>query len=131
MALVYEIDRDGFSTGRSYRSREEPSEGVVFDPPPATVAGQAALWTPEGWMIVAVAELDAQLVTRGWRRVRAVREALLYKSDWTQLADAGLSQNQRDQWAAYRQALRNIPQTFTDPWNIVWPEPPRANREPA
>jgi hypothetical protein len=28
---------------------------------------------------------------------------------------------QKAEWAAYRQALRDLPQTQTDPFNIVWP----------
>jgi len=30
----------------------------------------------------------------------------------------------REQWAAYRQALRDVPQQAGAPYNVVWPEPP-------
>ena len=40
---------------------------------------------------------------------RGRRDALLAASDWTQLADAPLSPEQRAAWAGYRAALRDLP----------------------
>lgn len=40
--------------------------------------------------------------------IRNQRNDLLAKSDWTQLSDAPLTEEKRVQWAAYRQALRDI-----------------------
>lgn len=54
---------------------------------------------------------------------RAERNARLSASDWTQLADAPVD---REVWAAYRQALRDVPQQEGFPMNFVWPEPPQA-----
>lgn len=36
------------------------------------------------------------------------RNAMLIGSDWTQLADVALSQEKKQEWATYRQALRDI-----------------------
>lgn len=66
----------------------------------------------------AAAKLDAQ-----WAEVRKQRDALLSGCDWTQVADAPVDDLV---WAAYRQSLRDLPQTQTDPFNIIWPEPPAA-----
>jgi len=55
--------------------------------------------------------------------VRAERDALLYASDWTQVADAPVDQAA---WAAYRQALREVPQQADFPQSVGWPEPPTA-----
>jgi hypothetical protein len=57
-----------------------------------------------------------------WNAVRAQRNALLSQSDWTQASD--VPQATKDKWAVYRQALRNIPQTFSDPKDVVWPTKP-------
>ena len=62
------------------------------------------------------AKADAQ-----WMIVRAERDAKLATSDWTQVADAPVDDLV---WAAYRQALRDVPNTQTDPFNIVWPTAP-------
>lgn len=56
-----------------------------------------------------------------WDEVRWQRDRLLAESDWTQVADAPVD---AEAWAAYRQALRDIPQTHDDPNSIVWPEAP-------
>jgi len=57
--------------------------------------------------------------------VRARRDSLLKDSDWTQLADSPLTQGEKDEWSAYRQALRDLPET-QDIDSIVWPVPPGA-----
>lgn len=56
-----------------------------------------------------------------WPRSR--RNALLTASDWTDLR-ADKPQEWRDVWAAYRDALRNLPEAFPDPMDIAWPEMP-------
>jgi hypothetical protein len=53
--------------------------------------------------------------------VRFNRNNLLAVSDWTQVADAPVDQAA---WAAYRQKLRDLPETTSDFENIVWPTPP-------
>lgn len=56
--------------------------------------------------------------------LRAERARLLAACDWTQMPDVPLSVAQKQAWAAYRQALRDFPETC-GPDNPVWPEPPR------
>ena len=46
--------------------------------------------------------------------VRAVRNYLLSECDWTQLPDSPLTDEQRADWATYRQALRDITTTYAD-----------------
>lgn len=58
--------------------------------------------------------------------LRARRDALLENSDWTQLADAPLSENLRTEWAEYRALLRALPQTFgQDPAAAIFPALPQ------
>ena len=52
--------------------------------------------------------------------LRSKRDELLRGSDWTQLPDAPCD---REAWAAYRQELRDLPQTV-DPLSPVWPVEP-------
>ena len=77
------------------------------------------------------AEWDAQeaayaagAAERAWKEVRVERNTRLVASDWTQVADAPVDDLQ---WAVYRQALRDLPNSHSDPFGIVWPEPPTAS----
>lgn len=54
----------------------------------------------------------------------AKRNALLASSDWTQLPDVPLSVEQKSDWAAYRQQLRDITSQTGFPDNIAWPIEP-------
>lgn len=53
--------------------------------------------------------------------VRAQRDRLLAKTDWTQIADAPVD---RAAWATYRQALRDVPSQAGFPQNVTWPTQP-------
>lgn len=53
--------------------------------------------------------------------VRTVRNRELAATDWTQLADAPCD---RQAWAQYRQALRDLPEQHSDPTKIVFPTRP-------
>jgi hypothetical protein len=55
------------------------------------------------------------------KSVRTSRSEKLKDSDWTQLAD---STADKDAWATYRQALRDITSQAGFPWTIDWPEQP-------
>jgi len=55
-----------------------------------------------------------------WNIIRQQRNNKLYESDWTQLADAPLSDEQKDEYKIYRKALRDIT-IQNDPFSIVWP----------
>lgn len=52
---------------------------------------------------------------------RLVRDQHLRNTDWTQLPDCALD---KQAWATYRQALRDVPSQSGFPDNIVWPVPP-------
>jgi hypothetical protein len=41
-----------------------------------------------------------------WRQIKLWRDAELYRTDWTQLADSPVD---KAAWATYRQALRDLP----------------------
>jgi len=56
--------------------------------------------------------------------MRRQRDAWLSSSDWTQLADNGLSDSDRQAWATYRQQLRDFPSTWTPGPTADFPDPP-------
>ena len=67
------------------------------------------------------AELDEKMIEETADQMRSERDALLAKSDWTQVADAPVD---AEAWAVYRQALRDVPQQSGFPGDIEWPTPP-------
>ena len=56
--------------------------------------------------------------------LRHVRDLLMGVTDWTQAADSPLSETQRAVWAAYRQALRDLPSVYSGEGPIPWPVAP-------
>jgi hypothetical protein len=73
-----------------------------------------------------IAELEA---AEPLRLLRIQRNQLLQETDWTQNRDVTLANDA--EWAAYRQALRDLPNTATpelDEYgnltNVTWPEKP-------
>ena len=58
-----------------------------------------------------------------WDDIRAKRNGILTDTDWTMTTGATVDQAQ---WAAYRQVIRDIPQTYKDktPDDVVWPTQP-------
>ena len=61
--------------------------------------------------------------TLTWDSIRATRDKILRDTDWTMTTGATVDQAQ---WAAYRQNLRDLPQTYKDktPDDVVWPTQP-------
>jgi hypothetical protein len=53
--------------------------------------------------------------------VRSQRTEKLKDSDWTQIAD---STADKEAWATYRQALRDITAQSGFPWTVTWPDAP-------
>ena len=53
--------------------------------------------------------------------VRGQRNILLLTSDWTVLPDSALSDEKKSEWQVFRQALRDVPNTYP---NITWPNAP-------
>lgn len=56
-----------------------------------------------------------------WLELRNRRNSLLLSTDWTQLEDAPVN---KEEWAIYRQELRDLPENTQDPTNPIWPTHP-------
>ena len=65
----------------------------------------------------AAADLDFTMV-------RGQRDGMLRDTDWTQIADAALGDHTAEEWAAYRQELRDLPSKHSKVSEVVWPTPP-------
>ena len=66
--------------------------------------------------------------------VRGQRDGMLSAADWTRLDDASLGAHTAEEWATYRQALRDLPATYSRQSEVVWPEDPptaKATRKAA
>ena len=74
-------------------------------------------WVAEGNSIEAADD------TLTWDDIREKRDQILRDTDWTMTTGATVDQAQ---WAAYRQVIRDIPQTYKDktPDDVVWPTQP-------
>ena len=56
--------------------------------------------------------------------LRHYRDTLLRESDWTQFTDSPLADSKKTEWKTYRQALRDLPATESDPENASFPTKP-------
>jgi len=80
-----------------------------------------------GWVYtVAVAEMTADEIQSAkdsaMAQIRYTRNQLLKDCDWTQIADCTAD---KTAWATYRQALRDLPATITEPRTFAdWPHSP-------
>lgn len=116
------------ATGRLLHTASGP-EGVVVFPDDALhgwVDGDhdPALNRVEAGLVVPIAATIVEQRTElaAWAALRVERDRRLTASDWTQLPDAPVDQAA---WAAYRTALRALPDTTSDPYAPVWPVPPQ------
>ena len=68
------------------------------------------------------AELEIMAQELPWNIVRAERDILLAKCDYVMMADFPLED--KSDWEAYRQELRDIPLDFDDPDDVEYPNEP-------
>tara|TARA_R110000737_G_C14523995_1_gene475925 strand:+ start:139 stop:528 length:390 start_codon:yes stop_codon:yes gene_type:complete len=98
--------------GYDYIECCDPTEGMAVD-----VNAKA--------LVPSEIELPFVLSNEGKRKRK--RNALLEASDWTQFSDSPLTSTKKSQWATYRQALRDLPQSHSKAESlddIIWPIQP-------
>lgn len=80
----------------------------------------------QGWRIVRLSPAEqAEVAAQQWELLRIERNRRLQETDYTQLSDYT---NQREEWASYRQALRDLPDVTSDPFNPSWPVAPSEGK---
>jgi len=57
-----------------------------------------------------------------WEEIRSIRKVLLTETDWIDLPNTPVKNKQA--WLNYRTTLRNIPQSYHTPSEVVWPKKP-------
>lgn len=82
-------------------------------------AGKAITSAKNGYPTLTDPELSEEEL---WESVRIERDVQLNESDYTQMPDYEL--NNKNEWASYRQQLRDITKLFSDPGNVIWPKIP-------
>lgn len=80
---------------------------------------------PEGYSIIPDDELpedwEMQSELHDLDEVRMERNQKLKDTDWTQTYDSPVN---KEVWAVYRQALRDLPQNYSGEGPIPWPNTP-------
>ena len=71
-------------------------------------------------------ELMTEEIERKWKEIKAKRNGLLKESDWAVLPDSPLSEEDIELVKQYRQALRDLPQTYSNPDEVVFPNKPEC-----
>jgi hypothetical protein len=130
--IVFQLDGNGYYVGET-TADESPLEPGVFlipagcieEPPPPPIEGKLRRYFNGEWIYedMPPPELPPDPTTVDPAvEARARRNALLQASDWTQLPDVPILN--KEVWATYRQALRDVPQQATFPDTIDWPTSP-------
>ena len=120
MAITYELIRDPLSEAKTADTLKKVDDdgNVSFVPIcPGNIDYEEYL----EWAKTNTANaVDSSLT---WDDIRLKRDEILMSTDWTMTTGATVDQAQ---WAAYRQVIRDIPQTYKDktPDDVVWPTQP-------
>jgi hypothetical protein len=59
-----------------------------------------------------------------WSEIRVMRDGLIRETDWVFFPDSPVSEDAKALVSEYRQELRDIPQKFQNPEDVVWPPKP-------
>lgn len=122
MAVYFSIKNDGF-----YHSES----GVIIPDDAVEITEEQFnhflySMNNEGKMLVLENDelvLKSRQYNVSWEIVKQKRNKLLSQSDFTQMPDWS---GDKKAWSEYRQQLRDIPQKFANPDEIVWPKAPNA-----
>ena len=74
--------------------------------------------------IIIYGEKVLELDDSSWENIRNKRDYILKSTDWTVMPGCSVDQAQ---WSAYRQNLRDIPQTYTQIKDVLWPNQPSTS----
>ena len=120
MAITYELIRDPLSEANTADTlKKVDNDGNVSFVP--ICEGNIDYEEYLEWAKTNTANaVDSSLT---WNYIRLKRDSLLMSSDWTMISDTSVDQAA---WKTYRQALRDIPETYKDkePSEVVWPSQP-------
>lgn len=111
-----------------------PAYATSVAPPSTCTEGYFIAWDGNAWAEVAIPPpepVEPEPPRDPVEEMRRMRNAKLNESDYRAFPDYPLTEEQRTQWNAYRQALRDVPSMSTPSIDesgqlvgVVWPEPP-------
>ena len=117
--ITYKQTSDTFTGEITGICGTEPGCTFVFNPNSNSVRAKAYKeWLAEGNTPLPPDQPDL------WEEIRQKRDQLIRDSDWTMIPGATVDQAQ---WSAYRQILRDLPQTYSNPEDVVWPTTPSTS----
>ena len=122
---LYEVMKYKY-LGKGWAVEYADSEGNYGMGDPLSGA-ERLLWEDEGESPVQ-ADLEKEKPTikniLGFQKLRNERDLKLAETDWdvTKAKETGVAES--DAWKTYRQALRDLPSTTSDPFNPTWPTKP-------
>lgn len=123
-AFEMEAITDSWLTENGFARYERvDSPSVMFAGDPTYQLGEDGVVRPSYQM----AEMTQEEKIERW--IRMPRRQLLAWSDWTQLPDAPLTAEEKAAWAAVRQQLRDMTETYANaqsPAEIVFPTAPTS-----
>lgn len=125
--LKFPLDTNNIPVPEGYvrvEPSELPEESVFHKVVEGMPVLEGGLWK-QTWIQVPLTqeELEVQKA-RITQRLLGHRRAALKESDWTQLPDVPLSEEVKQLWRVYRQALRDLPSQPNFPLDIAVPQPP-------
>jgi hypothetical protein len=123
MAYFYSPTTSGFYVDEIHKKMPEDVVAVTDAEYRYLMEGQA-LGKIIVWKSRRVQLADFVPPAVSWEDIRAKRDTILTKCDWTQMPDNQLDAETKETWLVYRQALRNITETFAHPDEVVWPLAP-------
>ena len=121
---VYDVNGAFLRKGVARNPEAQAGTGeTVFE----NVEAPEAMWVVDGDLRpLPKAIRDVRVAQETWQRIRS-RRAGLFRAQIDSLNPLrweAMDEAQKQAWRAYRQALRDIPQVFSDPEDVIWPVPP-------
>ncbi|RFA31327.1 hypothetical protein CAI21_01480 [Alkalilimnicola ehrlichii] len=96
----------------------------VYEDPDNLVGQCLDAWNAEKARLEQERKQAEQAWLNSWERIRAERDDRMRETDWMVLPDAPLTPAQQAAVKQYRQSLRDVPQAFKEPLEVVWPDQP-------
>src|SRR6056300_1080392 len=84
-------------------------------------------WDTENvsWKVVDLTSEEIEVITNNqWKSIRSERDALLSVTDYIILSSLERGEPVPQVWKDYRQALRDLPQTYETVDDVIWPDKP-------
>jgi hypothetical protein len=132
---VYSYNYEGVFVGNDIACESWNFDGTFIIPgnstevaPPEIPEGYLAKWNGSNWRLENIPEPtpeptpEPESLQVSWERIRGQRNYLLSQTDWIFAPDVNV--NNKEDILVYRQVLRDIPQNFANPEDVVWPEKP-------